>query len=212
MVQIKSTFRCKQESMEVEGLNSSLDDIIRRKSSGGGKARAGPARNTSSNRARRNDLNSPYDDSARPRRSTSHASASSAVGPVVGHGSSIKFLVSNDVAGIVIGEGGANIKKFNEVTDCQTVISPSSQLFPGTKHRVIQLTAQQSAKVANAAAIIWEVCILRSVSHFFPSHVHTFRLLLLRTTWRTCPERTSFGNQLDPLRMSSIARKFRSAS
>jgi hypothetical protein len=55
---------------------------------------------------------------------------------------------------------GSNIRTFAESTDVQVVISPSSEPFPGTDRRVIQLTSPIANKVANAAAIIWEVIAL----------------------------------------------------
>jgi hypothetical protein len=98
------------KKMDVEKkLGMSLEDVIASSGAGirrGGndgnrrenrdRTRGGPIRGSNGNRARRDAINSPYDETSKPARKS------------VNDGSelSIKFLVSNEVAGLIIGVSG----------------------------------------------------------------------------------------------------------
>ena len=93
--------------MEDNRLSMGLDDIISKKSNGGARRNTGPIRNNSGSRGRRISSSAPYDSDSKPRKPTPVGITASQV--------RIKLLISNAVAGLVIGKGGKyyEINKFS---------------------------------------------------------------------------------------------------
>jgi len=76
---------------------------------------------------------------------------------------SIKFLISNITAGIVIGKGGASIRKLNEVSGTVIAISNGKDCYPNTASRIVQINGLES-DVCLAQHMIWEVIGLETQS------------------------------------------------
>jgi hypothetical protein len=70
---------------------------------------------------------------------------------------SIKFLVSNMMAGTVIGTGGNAIKELMEVTDARVVVSGISDMFPGTSERIVLISGATLAVVDRAQTLMWDM-------------------------------------------------------
>jgi len=70
---------------------------------------------------------------------------------------SIKFLVSNMMAGTVIGTGGNAIKELMEVTDARVVVSGISDMFPGTSERIVLISGVTLAVVDRAQTLMWDM-------------------------------------------------------
>jgi hypothetical protein len=67
----------------------------------------------------------------------------------------VKILVSNNVAGSLIGKAGSSINDLQTETKARIKLSQSQEFFPGTQERVVLLTGTREA-VAHANAIVWE--------------------------------------------------------
>lgn len=52
---------------------------------------------------------------------------------------SIKFLVSNNLAGSLIGPGGSAIKELIEITEAKIHVSNISDTYPGTSDRIVYI-------------------------------------------------------------------------
>ena len=59
--------------------------------------------------------------------------------------STLRFLVSNNCAGSVIGRGGQVISEFQAQSGAKIVMSRTKEFFPGTGDRIILLTGTVSA-------------------------------------------------------------------
>jgi RNA-binding protein Nova len=73
----------------------------------------------------------------------------------------IKFLLSNSLAGSLIGTKGAAIKELIEVTEAKVTVSTLSDVFPGTSERVI-LVAGPANSVELAQTLIWDMMALNA--------------------------------------------------
>jgi RNA-binding protein Nova len=69
---------------------------------------------------------------------------------------SLKFLVSNGLAGSFIGTGGSAIKELIEITDAKVTVSSLSDVYPGTNERIILISAIPSS-VDQAQALVWDM-------------------------------------------------------
>ena len=150
-------------------LNMALDDIIKKntnsKRGNGNRRREGGAtagavrRNTRDSRSSK-----PYDESSKPsRRGAKRDITSRPRSPGSDNSVILKFLLSNAVAGLVIGKGGANIRKFMENTGAYMESSAQGELYPGTSLRVLQVDGTEEA-VSLAAAILLEVIALEGTN------------------------------------------------
>lgn len=75
--------------------------------------------------------------------------------PSTGPRVALKFLVTNNLAGAIIGEGGQYISTLQEETGCRIRVALSTDLFPGTQERVVLITGTES-KVTYASSRIIE--------------------------------------------------------
>ena len=72
------------------------------------------------------------------------------VGPRV----ALKFLVSNNLAGALIGKGGSSVSALQNETGARIKIALSSDLFPGTQERVVLITGAESAVIYASSLIV----------------------------------------------------------
>ena len=49
----------------------------------------------------------------------------------------IKFLVTNNLAGSLIGPGGNSIKELIEITEAKIHVSAAGTVYPGTNERIV---------------------------------------------------------------------------
>jgi RNA-binding protein Nova len=68
---------------------------------------------------------------------------------------SIKALISNSIAGLLIGAGGKNIKEWMEVSNTSIAISNLNDTYPGTDDRICTIIGKQHA-IDYALAILWD--------------------------------------------------------
>ncbi len=76
------------------------------------------------------DIKEPLESAATPEQSPEEASAGEQ--KVIA-----KFLVSNALAGSIIGKGGANISELQSQSGARLQLSRASEFFPGTQERVM---------------------------------------------------------------------------
>ena len=67
----------------------------------------------------------------------------------------LKILVSNNVAGSLIGKAGSSINDIQTETGARIKLSQSHEFFPGTQYRVVLITGSRSA-VLHASTIVWD--------------------------------------------------------
>eukprot|EP00607_Mallomonas_marina_P007992 CAMPEP_0182416566 /NCGR_PEP_ID=MMETSP1167-20130531/913_1 /TAXON_ID=2988 /ORGANISM="Mallomonas Sp, Strain CCMP3275" /LENGTH=325 /DNA_ID=CAMNT_0024589465 /DNA_START=35 /DNA_END=1012 /DNA_ORIENTATION=- len=72
------------------------------------------------------------------------------VGPRV----ALKFLVSNNLAGAVIGKAGQNVSSLQEETGARVKVSLATDLYPGTQERVILVTGAESTVIHASSLIV----------------------------------------------------------
>jgi RNA-binding protein Nova len=82
--------------------------------------------------------------------------ARNSVGGDGGFRVAIKFLVSNGLAGSLIGTGGAAIKELMEVSEARVNVSGATEVYPGTSERVVLITGTES-QVSFAQSLVWEL-------------------------------------------------------
>ena len=137
-------------------LDKSLDEIIKESPRGGGRGgrgsrggrgntRGGRGGRVSSRRAPKSN-DSPYTSRQQTRENRIKLG-----GPEM----TIKVLISNSIAGILIGAGGKNIKEWMEVSHTQIAISNTNEKFPGTDDRICTIIGRQHA-IDYALAILWD--------------------------------------------------------
>lgn len=66
----------------------------------------------------------------------------------------LKFLISNRDAGSIIGPGGSCIKEFIEYTGARINVSGSTEVFPGSKDRVVLISGSEHS-VNEAQRLMW---------------------------------------------------------
>jgi RNA-binding protein Nova len=76
--------------------------------------------------------------------------------PKSGKTVSIKMLLSNNLAGSLIGLGGKSIKDLIEVSGAKVHVSASAEPYPGTSDRVIAISGDLES-VSLAQNLIWEM-------------------------------------------------------
>mmetsp|Transcript_15306 Transcript_15306/g.14683 ORF Transcript_15306/g.14683 Transcript_15306/m.14683 type:complete len:497 (+) Transcript_15306:157-1647(+) len=73
---------------------------------------------------------------------------------------SIKFLVSNRLAGLIIGSGGASIRELIEVTKARVSMSSKDEYYPGTNDRVLLITGRPN-EVMFAQCLVWDLMAIQ---------------------------------------------------
>lgn len=68
----------------------------------------------------------------------------------------IKFLLSNYLSGIFIGNGGSSIREMEQLCDASIHISNLHDNYPGTKDRVVFMSGSEPA-VTLAQSLMWEM-------------------------------------------------------
>ena len=74
---------------------------------------------------------------------------------------SIKFLVSNAIAGSFIGTGGAAIKELIEVTEARVIASSIQDVYPGTSDRIILIQGSNNS-VDLAQNLLWDLLAINA--------------------------------------------------
>lgn len=72
---------------------------------------------------------------------------------VVGPRVALKFLVSNNLAGALIGKGGAAVNSLQQETGARVKVSQSTDLYPGTQERVVLVTGAESTVIYASSRI-----------------------------------------------------------
>lgn len=72
---------------------------------------------------------------------------------VVGPRVALKFLVSNNLAGALIGKGGAAVNLLQQETGARVKVSQSADLYPGTQERVVLVTGAESTVIYASSRI-----------------------------------------------------------
>jgi RNA-binding protein Nova len=67
---------------------------------------------------------------------------------------SLKFLVPDTLAGLLIGRGGTTIHEIHSTSGAKVDISPMNKFYPGTLERIVCLTGSKDA-LSKAQAAIW---------------------------------------------------------
>lgn len=68
---------------------------------------------------------------------------------------SVKFLISNRLAGSIIGAGGASIRELVDVSKARLSVASKEEPYPGTNDRVLLITGKPN-EVIFAASLIWQ--------------------------------------------------------
>lgn len=74
---------------------------------------------------------------------------------------SVKFLVSNRLAGSIIGSGGASIKELVEVSNARVSVASKEESYPGTNDRILLITGKPN-EVIFAQSLVWEIMAIQS--------------------------------------------------
>ncbi len=69
---------------------------------------------------------------------------------------SLKFLVDNDVAGVIIGRGGSSIHSIQAISGAQLQISPFNHFYPGTLQRVVLISGGSWDVIDTCQKLVWE--------------------------------------------------------
>lgn len=69
---------------------------------------------------------------------------------------SLKFLLSNSLAGTLIGSGGGAIKELIEVTEARITVSSITDVYPGTSERILLISGLPAA-VQLAQSLVWDM-------------------------------------------------------
>jgi len=138
-----------------DNLDKSLDEIIsssKRGNNNNNKGRNNNNRNNNNGKITkgrsntRNTKSLPYSTSQKPSNNRIRLG-----GPEM----SIRVLISNSVAGLLIGAGGKNIKEWMEVSHTAITISNNNDTYPGTDERICTINGRQHA-VDYALAILYD--------------------------------------------------------
>jgi len=135
-------------SREFDPLEMSLDDIIshreKQRPSKPGQTSSLVIRNNSSRRSERQDA--PYHQKKIP----------NYMSDIKEGDISIKFLLTNYLSGIFIGNGGSAIRDMMDITHALVHISNLGDNYPGTKERIVFIKGT-IASVTLAQSLIWEM-------------------------------------------------------
>jgi hypothetical protein len=153
-------------------LEMSLDDIIKSKNEKV-SGRGGPARRAGSGRSQRLQSSAPYE----AKGANSHRKPSREI-------ITIKFLASNELAGSLIGTGGACITDLIEISEARVNVSTLENSFPGTDERFITITGPLKA-VSYAQSLVWECIAIQSQDQSSGR----------KSTWRPRAAAKSMGRQ-----------------
>lgn len=159
-------------SRNIDPLNMSLDQIISHRetshTNNQRRGRAGPVSmaikgsTTSNRRATRQGQAAPYDPSQRNSSHSYHHNNNGSNNNNTGlraeakHDAALKFLLSNGLAGTLIGNGGSSVREMMDITDAAVHVSNHADYYPGTKERVIYITGPLAA-VNLAQSLVWEM-------------------------------------------------------
>lgn len=69
----------------------------------------------------------------------------------------LKFLVTNNAAGSIIGKGGATINQLQEQSSARIKVANSSDFFPGTSERCVLITGNQNALLCAASLVVMKM-------------------------------------------------------
>ena len=83
---------------------------------------------------------------------------------VMGPKVALKFLVSNNLAGGLIGRKGAEMHALQTETGARIRVSGATDLFPGTQDRVCLVTGAESAVVHASNLIVGKAAEVRSTN------------------------------------------------
>lgn len=127
-----------------EKLHMRLDDIISlsdTSNKSNTRSRKGPVKKSSSRNERRL---TPFNSQLNlPKKKSSNQFA-------------IKFLLSNALAGLLIGIGGQSIRDLIEVSGASIHISSINDFYPGTTDRVLYISGSEDS-VTTAQSLVWEM-------------------------------------------------------
>lgn len=73
----------------------------------------------------------------------------------------IKFLVSNSLAGSLIGAGGSAIRELIEVTEARVTVSSVQEVYPGTNDRIILVSGSHNS-VDLTQNLLWDMFALNA--------------------------------------------------
>lgn len=74
---------------------------------------------------------------------------------------SIKFMVTNSLAGSLIGTGGSAIKELIDVSKARVMVSGPQDVYPGTSERIILLAGSEEA-VDSCQTLVWAMIALNT--------------------------------------------------
>jgi len=77
------------------------------------------------------------------------------------HEATLKFLISNTLAGTIIGSSGSAVKELMDVSGAHIAISGNKDFFPGTSDRVLVLSGSLESLLV-AVSLVWELIYLQS--------------------------------------------------
>lgn len=77
---------------------------------------------------------------------------------------SIKFLISNSLAGVLIGSGGTAIKDLIDISGARVIVSSISDVYPGTSDRIALISGSQ-ASVDLAQRLVWDMIATATVAN-----------------------------------------------
>jgi hypothetical protein len=73
---------------------------------------------------------------------------------------SVKFLISNRLAGLIIGSGGASIRELMEVSKARVSVASKDEYYPGTNDRVLLITGRPN-EVMFAQCLVWDLMAIQ---------------------------------------------------
>jgi len=85
------------------------------------------------------------------------SSAPSSTAVAEGSDCALKFLVTNNAAGSIIGKGGATITQLQESSRAKIKVANSSDFFPGTSERCVLVTGTQDAVLCAASLVVMKI-------------------------------------------------------
>merc|ERR1712086_753584 len=69
----------------------------------------------------------------------------------------LKFLISNNAAGSIIGKGGATISQFQEQSKAKIKVANSNDFFPGTSERCVLVTGSIDELISAAGLVVMKI-------------------------------------------------------
>lgn len=75
----------------------------------------------------------------------------------------IKFLISNNLAGSLIGPNGGSIKELIEITEAKVHVSAAGTVYPGTSDRIVYISGPINS-VDLAQNLLWDMFAIESLN------------------------------------------------